>query len=79
MVIFSGWSGGYGLLVRVDHGNGFETRYAHFDSIWVTAGQLVTQGQVLGQCGTTGWSTGPHLHYEIRFGGVPQNPKIYEP
>lgn len=79
MVIFSGWSGGYGLLVRVDHGNGFETRYAHFDSIWVTGGQLVTQGQVLGQCGTTGWSTGPHLHYEIRFGGVPQNPKIYEP
>lgn len=79
MVIFSGWSGGYGLLVRVDHGNGFETRYAHFDSIWVTGGQLVTQGQVLGQCGTTGWSTGPHLHYEIRFGGAPQDPRIYEP
>lgn len=79
MVVYSGWSGGYGLLVRLDHGNGFETRYAHFDSIWVSAGQLVTKGQVLGLCGSTGWSTGPHLHYEIRFGGVPQNPKIYEP
>lgn len=79
MVVYSGWSGGYGLLVRLDHGNGFETRYAHFDSIWVSAGKLVTRGQVLGQCGTTGWSSGPHLHYEIRFGGAPQNPKIYEP
>ncbi len=79
MVVYSGWSGGYGLLVRLDHGNGFETRYAHFDSIWVSAGQLVTRGQVLGLCGSTGWSTGAHLHYEIRFGGVPQNPKIYEP
>ncbi|MBN1259396.1 MAG: peptidoglycan DD-metalloendopeptidase family protein [Anaerolineae bacterium] len=79
IVIFSGWSGGYGNLVRVDHGNGFTTRYAHFDSIYVTAGQYVTQGQVLGACGTTGWSTGPHLHYEIRFNGVAQDPLLYEP
>ena len=79
VVIFTGWSGGYGQLVRLDHGNGFTTRYAHFSSIWVTAGQFVAKGSVLGACGTTGWSTGPHLHYEIRFNGVPQNPRLYEP
>jgi len=70
-VIFAGWGGGYGNLVRVDHGNGFVTYYAHFSSF--------AQGQVVGYCGTTGASTGPHLHYEIRLNGVPQNPALYEP
>jgi murein DD-endopeptidase MepM/ murein hydrolase activator NlpD len=78
-VVFAGWGGGYGNLVRVDHGNGFVTYYAHFSSFSVVAGQAVGQGQVVGYCGTTGASTGPHLHYEIRLNGVPQNPVLYEP
>ncbi len=79
VVIFAGWGGGYGNLVKVDHGNGYITYYAHLDAIYVQCGQPVYQGQVVGLCGTTGWSTGPHLHYEIRFNGVPQNPQLYEP
>jgi murein DD-endopeptidase MepM/ murein hydrolase activator NlpD len=78
VVVFAGWSGGYGNLVRVRHGNGYETYYAHFDSFAVGCGQAVYQGQILGYCGSTGWSSGPHLHYEIRLNGVPQNPKLFE-
>jgi len=78
-VVFAGWGGGYGNLVRIDHGNGFVTYYAHFSSFAVVAEQAVAQGQVVGYCGTTGRSTGPHLHYEIRLNGVPQNPALYEP
>jgi murein DD-endopeptidase MepM/ murein hydrolase activator NlpD len=79
VVIFAGWSGGYGNLVRVSHGNGYETRYAHFNAFAVGCGEPVAQGQLIGYCGTTGWSTGPHLHYEIRSNGVPQNPRLFEP
>jgi len=79
VVVFAGWSGGYGNLVKVDHGNGYVTYYAHLDSIWVSCGQAVYQGSVVGPCGTTGYSTGPHLHYEIRKNGVPQNPQLFEP
>ena len=79
VVVFAGWGGGYGNLVRVNHGNGYETYYGHFDSFAVGCGQPIYQGQILGYCGTTGWSTGPHLHYEIRMNGVPQNPQLYEP
>mgnify|MGYP006287033935 CR=1 FL=1 len=79
VVIFAGWGGGYGNLVRVSHGNGYQTYYGHFDSIAVGCGQPIYQGQILGYCGTTGWSTGPHLHYEIRLSGVPQNPQLFEP
>lgn len=79
VVVFSGWGGGYGNLVRVDHGNGYQTYYAHFSAIYVGCGEPVYQGQVLGACGTTGYSTGPHLHYEIRLNGVPQNPSLFEP
>ena len=78
-VVFAGWGGGYGNLVRVDHGNGFVTYYAHFSSFAAVTGQAVAQGQVVGYCGTTGASSGPHLHYEIRLNGVPQNPALYEP
>lgn len=78
VVVFAGWGGGYGNLVRVSHGNGYETYYAHFSSFAVGCGQAVYQGQVLGYCGSTGWSTGPHLHYEIRLNGVPQNPQLFE-
>lgn len=79
VVVFAGWSGGYGNLVIVDHGNGYQTRYAHFSAFAVGCGQPVYQGSVVGYCGSTGWSTGPHLHYEIRLNGVPQNPKLFEP
>jgi murein DD-endopeptidase MepM/ murein hydrolase activator NlpD len=79
VVIFAGWSGGYGNLVRVSHGNGYQTYYAHFNSFAVGCGTPVAQGQIIGYCGTTGWSSGPHLHYEIRLNGVPQNPALFEP
>lgn len=79
VVVFAGWGGGYGNLVRVRHGNGYETYYAHFSGFAVGCGQPVYQGQLLGYCGSTGWSTGAHLHYEIRFNGVPQNPQLFEP
>lgn len=79
VVVWAGWNGGYGNLVRVSHGNGFETYYAHFSAYAVSCGEAVAQNQIIGYCGSTGWSTGPHLHYEIRLNGVPRNPKLYEP
>lgn len=79
VVTIAGWNGGYGILVEVSHGNGFTTRYGHFSDIIVGCGESVFQGQLLGYCGSTGWSTGPHLHFEIRYNGVPQNPQNYLP
>ena len=79
VVTIAGWNGTYGILVEVRHGNGFITRYAHFSDIVVGCGQPVYQGQLVGYCGSTGWSTGPHLHYEIRYNGVPQDPLVYQP
>ncbi len=79
VVVWAGWNGGYGNLVRVRHGNGYETYYAHLSAYAVSCGDPVYQGQVIGYCGSTGWSTGPHLHYEIRLNGVPQNPQLFEP
>ena len=79
VVVWAGWNGGYGNLVRVRHGNGYETYYAHFSAYGVGCGDPVSQGQILGYCGSTGWSTGAHLHYEIRLNGVPQNPRLFEP
>lgn len=79
VVVWAGWNGGYGNLVRVRHGNGYETYYAHLSAYAVSCGDPVYQGQVIGYCGSTGWSTGPHLHYEIRLNGVPQDPKLFEP
>jgi murein DD-endopeptidase MepM/ murein hydrolase activator NlpD len=73
-VISAGWSGGYGLLVVVDHGNGLQTRYAHLSRLGVVAGQQIGQGQTVGLVGSTGHSTGPHLHYEMRQDGRPLNP-----
>jgi murein DD-endopeptidase MepM/ murein hydrolase activator NlpD len=70
----AGWSNGYGRLVIVDHGNGYETYYAHLSRVDVIEGQSIHQGERVGAVGTSGHSTGPHLHYEVRVGGVPINP-----
>jgi len=79
VVTIAGWNGGYGILVEVNHGNGYVTRYGHFSEILVGCGQAVYQGQLLGYCGNTGWSSGAHLHFEIRHNGVPQDPLGYLP
>ena len=76
-VTFSGWSGGYGKLIIIDHGNGYQTYYAHCSSLLVGSGKRVAKGQVIARVGNTGNSTGPHLHFEIRKNGVPQNPHKY--
>lgn len=68
---------GYGCHVMVDHGNGYQTLYGHMSAISVSAGQAVGQGQQLGIMGSTGRSTGPHLHFEIRLNGALQNPQNY--
>lgn len=68
---------GYGRLVVIDHGFGYETRYAHLSKIKVRAGQKVTRGQVIGLVGNSGLSTGPHVHYEIRKNGTPVDPINY--
>jgi murein DD-endopeptidase MepM/ murein hydrolase activator NlpD len=79
-VSFAGWTDvGYGYLVVVDHANGFATYYAHLSNIYVYEGQAVERGQILGASGNTGNSTGPHLHFEVRYQGVPQNPRAYLP
>ena len=72
-VVWAGW-GDYGIYVELDHGNGFSTIYAHMSKVLVSVGQTVVKGQLLGLMGETGRATGPHLHFEIRFKGVPQNP-----
>ncbi|WP_324740335.1 M23 family metallopeptidase [Tsuneonella sp. CC-YZS046] len=77
VVTRAGWSGGYGLLVVVRHANGYETRYAHMSRIRVAPGQSLAKGQVIGHVGSTGRSTGPHLHYEVRREGEPVDPKAY--
>jgi murein DD-endopeptidase MepM/ murein hydrolase activator NlpD len=71
------WSGGYGKLIVIDHGNGVETYYAHLSSFMVVPGLEVRRGQVIALSGGTGHATGPHLHYEVRLGGVPVNPYKY--
>ncbi|MDE2560669.1 MAG: M23 family metallopeptidase [Sphingomonadales bacterium] len=66
---FAGWDGGYGLLVAVNSAGGLQTRYAHMSHLNVAAGQHVAVGDVIGYVGSTGLSTGPHLHYEVRING----------
>ena len=68
-VTSAGWSGGYGNMVEVDHGNGLATRYGHLSAIDVKVGQTIRIGQVIGRLGSTGRSTGPHVHYETRVNG----------
>lgn len=73
-VVAVGWLGGYGNRILISHGNGWETLYAHLSQILVRAGTSVQQGQLIGRVGSTGRSTGPHLHFEIRHYGTKQNP-----
>lgn len=77
-VIYAGWdSGGYGNCVRIDHGNGYVTVYGHMSSINVSVGQTLSQGDLIGGVGTTGDSTGNHLHFEVRYNGIPTDPAQY--
>lgn len=76
-VIFAGWSGSYGYMVDIDHGGGFTTRYAHCSDIYVSVGEKVYQGKVIAAVGTTGVSSGPHLHFEVRKYGSVVNPAAY--
>jgi murein DD-endopeptidase MepM/ murein hydrolase activator NlpD len=76
-VTMAGTNGGYGRMVEVDHGNGFTTRYAHLSVIDVEVGQVVRIGQIVGRVGSTGRSTGPHLHYETRVDGDPVDPQKF--
>jgi murein DD-endopeptidase MepM/ murein hydrolase activator NlpD len=76
-VISSGWSGGYGRMVEVDHGNGLSTRYGHLSEINVRVGDQIRIGQVIGAVGSTGRSTGPHLHYETRIEGEAVDPQKF--
>lgn len=77
VVIYSGWYGGYGKVVILDHAKGFSTLYAHLSSTKVGVGARVKQGEVVGFEGSTGYATGPHLHFEVREQGKPKNPVIY--
>ena len=76
-VVSAGWSGGYGRMVEVDHGNGLSTRYGHLSEIDVKVGQTVKAGQTVGRMGSTGRSTGPHLHYETRIDGEAVDPQKF--
>ena len=77
VVTAAGWNGGYGNMVDVDHGGGIVTRYGHASALAVTVGQQVRRGEVIAYVGSTGRSTGPHVHYEVRVNGAPVNPAGY--
>ena len=76
-VVSAGWSGGYGRMIEIDHGNGLSTRYGHLSEIGVKVGDQIKIGQVIGEVGSTGRSTGPHLHYETRIDGDAVDPQKF--
>jgi murein DD-endopeptidase MepM/ murein hydrolase activator NlpD len=75
-VIFAGWRGGYGKTVEIRHTNGFVTRYGHLRAYNVRSGQSVSIAQTIGQVGSTGLSTAPHLHFEVLVNGVHRDPRV---
>ncbi len=77
IVVQAGWENGYGDLVCVDHGAAVQTCYAHLSQIFVHTGQAMRRGEYIGRVGSSGRATAPHLHYEVRVGGIPQNPYRY--
>jgi murein DD-endopeptidase MepM/ murein hydrolase activator NlpD len=78
VVVFTGYeAGGYGNWIEIDHNNGYKTRYGHLSKIYISKGQTVEKGTIIGAMGNTGRSTGTHLHFEIRYNGVPTNPLSY--
>lgn len=79
VVVYADWMGGYGKAVIVDHGNGISTLYAHNSELLVSEGQRVGKGQTVSRIGSTGYSTGPHLHFEVRQNGTPVSPMAYLP
>lgn len=76
-ITFSGVDGGYGRCIKISHGANVSTRYGHLSRLAVKKGQVVTRGELIGYAGSTGRSTGPHVHYEVRLGGVPVSPLRY--
>ncbi len=79
VVTEAGWKGGYGQMIEIDHGNGLKTRYGHLSRIDVNPGEILTRGQLIAYVGSTGRSTGPHLHYELRLNDRPINPRRFLP
>jgi murein DD-endopeptidase MepM/ murein hydrolase activator NlpD len=79
VVVKTGWQGGYGNMIEISHGNNLTTRYGHLSQIGVEIGQTVNRGQEIGRVGSTGRSTGPHLHYEVRLEDQPIDPRGYLP
>ncbi len=77
VVVESGYHAGYGNMVEINHGNGLVTRYAHASKLTAKVGDLVTKGQMIARVGSTGQSTGPHLHFEVRMAGHPLNPTLF--
>lgn len=78
-IIDAGWKGGYGYMIEIDHGMGLTTRYGHLSKIGVSIGDVVQRGQLIGLVGSTGRSTGPHLHYELRLNDKTINPRRFLP
>ena len=80
VVLSAGWAEtGYGYTVIINHGDGYQTLYSHLKGAWVSKGQRVARGQLIGEVGSTGNSTGPHVHFEIRVNGVRSNPLSFLP